>query len=129
MTVTVALPPLGSAATDPPAETDCVLAAHQHHPSMPTPEPDPAESPHVEMVCTCLEEGSAAAGAALYERVKEALTRGSMEPRPREVTDRTCWDDCPLSLSADFNATVREILYDQWAAVVVRSGPPGGPTS
>ena len=88
------------------------------------PDLEPAESHHLEMVCTCSEEG-AAAGAALYERVKEGLTRGSAELRPREVTDRSFVDDLLLSLSADFNATVREILYDQWAAVVVRSGPPG----
>lgn len=74
---------------------------------MPTPEPDPAESHHLEMVCTCSEEG-AAAGPALYERVKAGLSRGSAKLRPREVTDRSFWDDCLLSLT-----------------VIVRSGPPG----
>ncbi len=91
--------------------------------------PDPIVSRHLEMVCTCSDE-AAAAGAALYERVKEGLSRESAELRPREVADPSLVDpsfvdDSLLSLSVDFRATARGILYDQLATAVVRGGPPG----
>ncbi|WP_324273781.1 hypothetical protein [Blastococcus brunescens] len=88
---------------------------------------DPAERHHLPMVCTCGPE-RAAAGEALYQRVKAGLARGSTELRAREVTDRTFVDDLILSLLVDHNAAVERIPGDQWFLVVVRSGIPGPET-
>ncbi|UOY01639.1 hypothetical protein [Blastococcus sp. PRF04-17] len=85
-----------------------------------SPVPDPAERHHLPMVCTCGPE-RAAAGEALYQRVRAALSRGSEELKARPVTDRTFVDDLLLSLLADHGATVEAIHGDQWFAVTVES--------
>lgn len=65
-----------------------------------SPIPDPAERHDLPMVCTCGPE-RAAAGEALYQRVKAALSRGSEKLRAHEVTDRSFVDDLLLSLLVD----------------------------
>lgn len=62
------------------------------------PVPGPAERVDLPIVCTC---GAvrAAAGDALYHRVKERPSHGSRHLRPRTVTDRSSVDDLVLSLS------------------------------
>lgn len=85
---------------------------------------DLEESHHLDMICTCSDEGVSAA-EELYQRVKQRLSEGSDELRARTVTDRSFWDDCLLSLNADHNAYVTGIPGDQWFLVEVTAGPPG----
>ncbi len=85
---------------------------------------DPAERVDLPMVCTCGPEKEAT-GEALYQRVRAGLSRGSAELSAREVSDRSFVDDLLLSLAVDHGANVESIFIDQWALIVVESGPTG----